>query len=51
MAEDRKRFIAAGADGYLTKPFSPEQLHAVIESLRSIIDNNTLLADRPASTA
>ena len=51
MAEDRKRFIAAGADGYLTKPFSPEQLHAVIESLRSIIDANILLSDRPASAA
>jgi signal transduction histidine kinase/AmiR/NasT family two-component response regulator len=51
MAEDRKRFLAAGADGYLTKPFSPEQLHAVIESLRSIIDENILLGDRPASAA
>jgi CheY-like chemotaxis protein len=37
MAEDRKRFLAAGADGYLTKPFSPQQLHAVIESIRPII--------------
>ncbi|HMH25876.1 MAG TPA: ATP-binding protein [Gemmatimonadaceae bacterium] len=51
MAEDRKRFIAAGADGYLTKPFTPEQLHAVIESLHSIIDKNILLGDRPASAA
>jgi signal transduction histidine kinase/AmiR/NasT family two-component response regulator len=51
MAEDRKRFMAAGADGYLTKPFSPEQLHAVIDSLRSIIDENILLGDRPASAA
>jgi two-component system, sensor histidine kinase len=38
MAEDRKRFLAAGADGYLIKPFSPQQLHAVIESIRPIID-------------
>jgi CheY-like chemotaxis protein len=51
MAEDRKRFIAAGADGYLTKPFSPEQLSAVIESLHSIIDKNILLGDLPASAA
>ena len=36
MAEDRKRFLDAGADGYLTKPFSPEQLHAVIEEMRSL---------------
>jgi len=51
MAEDRKRFIAAGADGYLTKPFTPEQLNAVIESLRAIIDKNALRGDRPASAA
>ena len=51
MAEDRKRFLAAGADGYLTKPFSPEQLDDVIESLRSIIDEYTASFDRPASAA
>jgi signal transduction histidine kinase/ActR/RegA family two-component response regulator len=51
MAEDRKRFIAAGADGYLTKPFSPEQLNDVIDSLRYIIDKNVLPDDRPASAA
>jgi signal transduction histidine kinase/ActR/RegA family two-component response regulator len=44
MAEDRKRFLAAGADGYLTKPFSPEQLHAVIESIRLLIDEQIALA-------
>lgn len=51
MAEDRKRFLVAGADGYLTKPFSPQQLNDVIESLRSIIDKQILLGDRPASAA
>jgi CheY-like chemotaxis protein len=51
MAEDRKRFLAAGADGYLTKPFTPEQLNDVIESLRGIIDKQILLEDRPASAA
>jgi signal transduction histidine kinase/AmiR/NasT family two-component response regulator len=51
MAEDRKRFLAAGADGYLTKPFSPEQLHEVIESLRPIIDEQIHLGERPASAA
>jgi len=51
MAEDRKRFLVAGADGYLTKPFTPEQLNDVIESLRSIIDAQILLGDRPASAA
>lgn len=42
MAEDRTRFLDAGADGYLTKPFSPEQLHAVIASIRSLIDEHSL---------
>jgi signal transduction histidine kinase/ActR/RegA family two-component response regulator len=42
MAEDRKRFLDAGADGYLTKPFSPEQLHAVIASMGSLIDAQVL---------
>jgi signal transduction histidine kinase/ActR/RegA family two-component response regulator len=51
MAEDRKRFLVAGADGYLTKPFSPEQLTDVIESLRPIIDEQIMLGDRPASAA
>jgi signal transduction histidine kinase/ActR/RegA family two-component response regulator len=51
MAEDRKRFLTLGADGYLTKPFTPEQLHAVIESLRSIIDAQIAGADLPVSAA
>jgi DNA-binding response OmpR family regulator len=51
MAEDRKRFLAAGADGYLTKPFTPEQLHAVIDSIRPLIDEHIARADPPASAA
>jgi CheY-like chemotaxis protein len=51
MAEDRKRFLAAGADGYLTKPFTPDQLHAVIDSLRSLIDEHMDRPDLPASAA
>gem|GEM_PF-6878078 len=42
MAEDRKRFLDAGTDGYLSKPFSPEQLHAVIETMRPLIDEQVL---------
>src|SRR4029078_5190659 len=42
MAEDRKRFLDAGADGYLTKPFSPEQLHAVVDQMRSLTDMQVL---------
>ena len=51
MAEDRKRFLACGADGYLTKPFTPQQLHAVIESIGPLIDEHIASADRPASAA
>jgi signal transduction histidine kinase/ActR/RegA family two-component response regulator len=51
MAEDRKRFLAIGADGYLTKPFTPDQLHAVIESLRPLIDQQIARVDLPASAA
>ena len=51
MAEDRKRFLDVGVDGYLTKPFSPDQLHAVIESLRSLIDGQIARVDLPASAA
>jgi CheY-like chemotaxis protein len=51
MAEDRKRFLAEGADGYLTKPFTPEQLHAVIDSLRSLIDAQIDRPDLPRSAA
>jgi signal transduction histidine kinase/CheY-like chemotaxis protein len=31
MADDRRRCMEAGSDGYLTKPFTPPQLHAAIE--------------------
>jgi signal transduction histidine kinase/ActR/RegA family two-component response regulator len=51
MAEDKKRFLAAGADGYLTKPFTPEQLHAAIDLIRPLIDAQNARADRPASAA
>jgi signal transduction histidine kinase/ActR/RegA family two-component response regulator len=51
MAEDRKRFLAIGADAYLTKPFTPDQLHAVIDSLRPLIDAEIACADLPASAA
>jgi len=51
MAEDRKRFLAAGVDGYLTKPFSPDQLHAVIGSLRPLIDEQIAQGERPATAA
>jgi CheY-like chemotaxis protein len=42
MAEDRKRFLDAGADGYLTKPFTPEQLHAMIASMRPLMHTQVL---------
>ncbi|MDQ6736340.1 MAG: ATP-binding protein, partial [Gemmatimonadota bacterium] len=51
MAEDRKRFLTAGADGYLTKPFTPEQLHAAIDLIRPLIDARIARVGRPASAA
>jgi CheY-like chemotaxis protein len=51
MAEDKKRFLAAGADGYLTKPFTPEQLNAAIDLIRPLIDAQIARAHRPASAA
>lgn len=42
MADDRKSFLAGGADGYLTKPFSPDQLNAVIASMASLTDEQRL---------
>ncbi len=32
MAGDRERFLAAGMDGYVTKPIRPDELMAVIEA-------------------
>jgi signal transduction histidine kinase/ActR/RegA family two-component response regulator len=51
MAEDKKRFLAAGADGYLTKPFTPEQLHSAVDLIRPLIDAQLARADHPASAA
>jgi signal transduction histidine kinase/ActR/RegA family two-component response regulator len=36
MAEYRQRFLESGADGYLSKPFSADQLYAAIESMRPL---------------
>ena len=36
MADDRRRCLEAGADGYLAKPFSAAQLHAAIEEVRRL---------------
>jgi signal transduction histidine kinase/ActR/RegA family two-component response regulator len=44
MADDRKRFVDAGADGYLTKPFSPEQLYAAVAALRPLPNARVLPA-------
>ncbi len=34
MTDDRRRCLEAGADGYLAKPFSAEQLYSAIEEVR-----------------
>jgi len=35
--EDTKRGIALGARGYVTKPFQPSELHALIESVVPVL--------------
>lgn len=32
MSGDRERFLEAGMDGYLVKPFKPDQLYEIVES-------------------
>ncbi len=52
MTGDRERFLAAGFDGHLVKPFRPEQLYQVVESvpLASVSKpaKTTASPDRPA---
>ena len=51
IAEYRQRFLDAGADGYLSKPFSPDQLYAAIESMRPLTDEQMTPADElPSAT-
>ena len=33
MADDRQRCLDAGADGYLSKPFSPQQLMETVAAV------------------
>ena len=46
LAGDRERFLAAGMDGYLSKPYSPEALFAEIQRVMG-----AAIANRPADTA
>jgi signal transduction histidine kinase/CheY-like chemotaxis protein/HPt (histidine-containing phosphotransfer) domain-containing protein len=39
MAGDRERFLAAGMDGHLVKPFKPDELYAVVEGVASKSQN------------
>jgi CheY-like chemotaxis protein len=34
MAGDRERCLASGADGYLTKPLEPADLHRALDEVR-----------------
>jgi PAS domain S-box-containing protein len=39
MTGDRERCLAAGMDGYVTKPLQPDELFAAIESVRTWIES------------
>jgi len=36
MQGDAERCLAAGMDGYVSKPIKPEDLYAAIDSIRAI---------------
>ncbi|MEM7454114.1 MAG: transporter substrate-binding domain-containing protein [Planctomycetota bacterium] len=40
MTGDRERFLAAGMDGHLVKPFKPDELFAVVEIQSAASDRN-----------
>jgi two-component system sensor histidine kinase/response regulator len=45
MKGDRERCLAAGADGYVTKPINPQELFAAIDQFKS---PNQVLSDNPS---
>lgn len=41
MVGDREQFLAAGADGYLAKPFRAQELYATLEEIYSARSEDT----------
>ncbi|MBK5291315.1 MAG: response regulator [Acidobacteriia bacterium] len=47
LQSDRERCLAAGMDGYISKPFNPDKLFSTIERVLAVAESGSTLALRP----